>query len=120
MLTQLTQRKTSEVKVFQLRKKKGSMPTRKKIVGSGAFPELLRSFYGELLRRPRFFPQIFKFGSRGVKVYGQSLWSKSMVKVCGHFLLLLLLFFLILILLLHGPSTMRTKAIGNSLKGFQI
>jgi hypothetical protein len=107
MLAQLTQRKTSEVRVFQLRKKKGSMPTRKKIVGSGAFPELLRSFYGELLRRTRFFPQIFKFGSRGVKVYGQSLWSKSV-------------FFLILILLLHGPSTMRTKAIGNSLKGFQI
>jgi hypothetical protein len=77
MLAQLTQRKTSEVRVFQLRKKKGSMPTRKKIVGSGAFPELLRSFYGELLRRTRFFPQIFKFGSRGVKVYGQSLWSLS-------------------------------------------
>jgi len=48
---------------------------------SGAFPELLRSFYGELLRRPRFLPQIFKFGGRGVKVYGQSLWSKSAVGI---------------------------------------
>jgi hypothetical protein len=78
MLTQLHP-KTSEVKVFQLRKKKVSMPTQEnswKRSFSGAFPELLRSFYGELLRRPRFLPQIFKFGGRGVKVCGQSLWSE--------------------------------------------
>jgi hypothetical protein len=74
MLTQLHP-KTSEVKVFQLRKKKVSMPTQEN--------SWKRSFYGastELLRRPRFLPQIFKFW----RPWGQSLRSKSAVKVCGQ------------------------------------
>ena len=86
MLTQLHP-KTSEVKVFQLRKKKGSMPTQEnswKRSFSGASTELLRSFCGV----PAFclkFSNLEAVGSKSmVKVCGQSLWSKSVVKVCGR------------------------------------
>jgi hypothetical protein len=75
MLTQLTPKDVRGQGFPSSARKKARCPL-KKIVGSGAFPELLRSFYGELLRRPRFLPQIFKFGGRGVKVYGQSLRSE--------------------------------------------
>ena len=92
--------KTSEVKVFQLRKKKGSMPTQEnswKRSFSGAFPELFRgAFPGSFCGVPAFclkFSNLAAVGSKSaVKVHGRNFrrrcekWSSQ--RHCNFFLTL--------------------------------